>query len=355
MSTHTIQHKANGRTVTVSIHVDDEDSRDPGAEAVQSLAADLPVDPDWNSREGYQRHFLGKDANGNLFDVPLPRLSEHLEKDSVVVPKRYRARDGDPYVLPYHHFSVAFNKRRRTAWFSAANIDGDHPIKVVRKNDRWRIDDRIDDPENPIYQMGEELYAKARTDRGHLTRFLDVAWGESDGEAISAVADTFHFTNCTLQLDEFNQGRGRWQGLERFLLEEKARRENRRMCVFTGPVFSAHDPSYRNEFMSYSTKLPLCFWKVCAIERHDGEVAAAGFILGQPDVTELPGVEAEFDIVAAQISIRRLAQLTRLDFGVLTGKDFFDSGEDPLTLDQVPNPGGAFRVRRLRTIADAVI
>jgi len=88
--------------------------------------------------------------------------------------------------------------------------------------------------------MGEELYAAAHTDRGHLTRFKDLSWGLSKDEAVVATNDSFHFTNCALQLDGFNEGKERWQGLEQFLLEQLG-----------------SDPSYRNPAMSYTARIPL--------------------------------------------------------------------------------------------------
>ncbi len=296
------------------------------AQASASELETTAIDPDWPGREGYDPDFLGE-------RIPLPGLSEALAKATVPVPKKYRGPHGDAHILAYHHYSLAFHATRRQAWFSAANVDGDRRFAFKRGKDRWFIDPRIDDPAAPKYQMGEELYAEDDTDRGHLTRYLDVAWGDDEAEAVAATNDTFHFTNCSLQLSNFNQGKDRWQGIERFLLEEKARKEKRRMVVMTGPVFKRSDPVYRNRHMSYAIRVPLRFWKVCALERPDGTLACTGFVLGQPDIANLPGFEERFDVSATQVAIADLETMTGLDFGVIKGHDHFAANGQSGTLE----------------------
>jgi endonuclease G, mitochondrial len=304
------------------------------------------IDPDWSSREGYDANFLGT-------RIDLPKLNKEQQEYTFVVPPQYRKREKEKFVLNYHHYSVAFNRKRRLAWYSAANVDGDRRHKFERGKDKWFLDPRIDDPSDPKVQMGEELYAGADTDRGHLTRYLDVAWGDSKADAIAATNDTFHFTNCALQLSGFNQGKDRWQGLEQFLLEQKARKEQRRMVVITGPIFKRNDPRYRNQHMSFSTRLPLSFWKVCALVREDGSLAATGFVLGQPEALDLPDVEEKFEVTAAQVSIAHLGKLTQLDFGVLGAHDHFaESGESTL---EVEHDGAPHRVRILEDLEDIII
>jgi endonuclease G len=314
-----------------------------GAVATEALR----VDPDWSTRKGYLPNFLGQ-------RVPLPTLSEEMRKATVIVPKKYRL-DGDPHVLPYHHFSLAMNESRRFAWYSAAMIDGDRRPKLPeRKDDKWAIDSRIDDVDHPAVQCGEELYATQKTDRGHLTRYLDVAWGDDRAEALNALADTFHFTNCCLQLSEFNQGKDRWQGIERYLLENKARKEKRRIAVITGPLFGPHDPNYRNTFMKYSVRIPLAFWKVCAIIRQNGTLSATAFILSQKDVAELPGFEAAFDVTAVQVTIADLEERSGLRFPELRDNDHFAGGGVAGTLE-VDRPGGKRPILPLRSYEDIVV
>jgi endonuclease G len=304
------------------------------------------IDPDWAGRKGYDPHFLG-------VEVPLPVLSAAMRAKTVEVPPQFR-KGSDKYTLHYHHYSLAMHKTRRFAWYSAAIIDGDHRFTLPDRDDKWFIDQRIDPTVPPKFQCGEELYATASTDRGHLTRYLDVAWGATRAEAITATNDTFHFTNCCLQLSGFNQGKSRWQGLEIYLLENKARKEKRRMAVMTGPVLGKHDPVYRNPHMSYSIPVPLAFWKVCALERADGTLSVTGFVLGQQDITTLPGFEEKFDVTAAQVTLADLEHRTGLGFGGLKPHDHFAAGGAPGTLE-VDRPEGRQKIRPLSAFEDIVV
>ena len=277
------------------------------------------IDPDWSGRKGFDTEFLGS-------SIALPQLSPGMRKVTAKVQKRFQ-RAGDESVLDYHHFSVVMNAKRRFAWYSAANLDGGKRQSIpTRTSDRWFLDKRLEPAAGPSIQCGEELYAAALTDRGHLTRYLDVAWGDTPEEAVNASNDSFHFTNCCLQLSGFNQLPSRWQGLEQFLLEKKAAKEKRRMVVFTGPLFAATDPRYSLPGMGYAVKIPLRFWKVCALQRADGSIAATAFVLGQQDVTALPGFEAAFDVVASQTTLAVVESLTGLDFGALKASDHLAAG-----------------------------
>ena len=65
-------------------------------------------------------------------------------------------------------------------------------------------------------RLSTENALRRALDRGHLVRRLDPAWGESKALAKIANDDTFHFTNCTPQHENFNQSRlaGLWGQLE---------------------------------------------------------------------------------------------------------------------------------------------
>lgn len=287
----------------------------------EELGREITIDQDWSNRKGYDPNFLG-------IKVHLPTLSQSMKNNSVPVPPQFQ-KNNQKYILNYHHYSVAMNKKRRCAWFSAGMIDGDNFQDFKRGKDKWFLDPRIETK----FQMGEELYAAANTDRGHLTRFKDLSWGASMDEAVNATNDSFHFTNCTLQLDGFNEGKDRWQGLELFLLEKHARQDERKMIVFTGPVLKTTDPKYKNSFMDYTALIPVAFWKVCCLRRQNGSLAATGFTLGQEDITELPGFEEKFDVTTAQVTLVDLEGLTGLKFGSLTQHDHFAEGGAPGTLE----------------------
>lgn len=312
----------------------------------------LKVDPDWSDREGYDPEFLGWDEA-----IPLPQLSAEQQQDSVDVPEPYRREKDETFVLNYHHYSLAMCKSRKMAWYSAANVDGDHRPKLPKRSgDKWNIDPRIeDDPEHPVNQLGEELYAADNTDRGHLTRYLDLAWGDSADEALAAMADTFHFTNCTLQLSNFNQSKDRWQGLEQYLLEQHARKEQRKIVVITGPLLRVGDPWYRNPAMSMRVRIPVAFWKVCVIVRQDGTLAATAFVMDQNDITELPGFEERFDVMAVQRTVAELEQETGFDFGFLRDHDPMAQGGAPGTLEIQRERFGRVRRKPILHPSDIVI
>src|SRR5262249_9531977 len=161
--------------------------------------------------------------------VPLPVTPPEWLADAAV---NRLATGDDRHELPYHHFSVVLNKRRRLAFYTAVNIDGRSSRGLKRRRDKGFYDPRAGRDE----QVGNELYASNPSDRGHLSRRLDPAWGRTDGLAKVANDDTFHWTNCSPQHEDFNQGKNLWAGLEDYLLD-KARAEDRRLTVFTGPVF----------------------------------------------------------------------------------------------------------------------
>jgi endonuclease G, mitochondrial len=302
------------------------------------------IDPDYSNRPGYVPSFL------ETIDVPLPRVSKAMEQDTARV-RSDAQKNGDPFELAYYHYSVYMNKRRRTAWFSAANVDGDHrPDIGKRRGDRWYTDPRILRSE----QIGQEAFEPG-IDRGHLTRRQDTAWGSDVASATLANNDTFHFTNCSLQASPFNQGKDRWQGLEQFLLEQHAKKERRRLVVITGPLFAANDPVYKNDRMNYSVRCPLQFWKICVLIRRDGTPAATGFVLGQEDIQNLPGFEEAFDVAATQIRVADLEERTGLDFGDIKKFDHFAASGVPGTLELPSIEGVVRRAKIVRSGSDIVV
>lgn len=328
--------------VTVPAKTSELPKTDTVAVVEDVMVEKLVVDPDWSTREGYDEDFLD-------IRVPLPTLSDEMKTNSVEVPAQFRI-NGDKHVLAYHHYSLVMNRKRRFAWYSAANIDGKKRPKLPKRSgDKWNIDQRIDSPDAPQFQYGEKLYSADKTDRGHLTRYLDVAWGTKD-EALKALADTFHFTNCCLQLSNFNQTTARWQGIEQFLLERKAKKDKMRISVITGPIFNASDPKYKNNSMDAPVRIPLEFWKVCALVREDGTLPATAFILSQDDITSLPGFEAFIDVTEVQTTIHDVEKRTGLKFPVLRDNDHLASGGALGTLELAGE-----KVIPLRSYEDIVV
>src|SRR5262249_54561138 len=100
------------------------------------------IDPDWKSRPGYDPSFLGTDKT-----VPLPVLTDDQLKGTAQLSPEFRGKNGRyaKYELRYWNYSVLMNQKYRTAWFSAANVDGDERYsQPPRSGDRWFTDPRID-------------------------------------------------------------------------------------------------------------------------------------------------------------------------------------------------------------------
>jgi endonuclease G len=191
--------------------------------------------------------------------------------------------------LPYTHFTVLLDPARRLAISTGVNIDGGQLVTVDRGND-WHLDSRI-----PLYeQTGEGVYARNDLDRGHLVRRQDPVWGDKP-TARQANNDTFAYTNAAPQAGAFNQSKQLWLGLEDHVLTY-ARTNGNRISVFTAPVLSAQDPTYRG------VKIPQSFWKIAAwTTTTKGATAlhAAGFVLDQSPQLE----DIDLDTVRAQARI----------------------------------------------------
>ncbi len=102
------------------------------------------------------------------------------------------------------------------------------------------------DPRIPAdAQVGNDLYADNRLDRGHLARRADLTWGSED-EAWQANRDSFRYTNVTPQMDDFNQSsrQGLWGRLEDALYED-VEIDDLKASVMAGPVFGHDDQVYR--------------------------------------------------------------------------------------------------------------
>lgn len=287
-------------------------TRTASASAAPAAAEKIEIDPDYAARRGYDPAFLGAGT-----PVPLPQLPEALRSRTAVNP---HARAGeDQHVLPYHHFSVVLDTERRLARCVAVNVDGAKAVRLKRERDRWTLDPRVPAEQ----QAGEAVYADNPLDRGHLVRRLDPAWGTA-AEAKLANDDTFHFTNCTPQHEDFNQRKTTWAGLEDYILENADNRDLR-VSVLTGPVLAEDDDEYRG------VKLPRQFWKVVAMVKGSGSLSATAYLLSQEQLLREDGFEAlaappaeEFSYGAYrtfQVPIAQVEALTGLSFGALGDAD----------------------------------
>lgn len=266
----------------------------------------IEINTDYSDREGYDPAFLG----GGIHRVALPKMTAAMIRDAAV---NLEPLEGAlPCELQYHHYSVIMNAKRRMAFFTAVNIDATLEKNLgKRENDRWIFDKRVD----ANLQIGNKWYGRP-FDRGHLVRRLDPAWGRTAALAKTANDDTFHFTNCSPQHSGFNQGKNLWQGLENHLLDT-ANDEERRLTVFTGPIFEKGDPEYEG------VQIPKRYWKVAAWVRPDNSMGAAGFIVSQEELLASIGLESTAEEVARtyQVRIREIESATNLNFGKLSSFD----------------------------------
>jgi endonuclease G len=199
-------------------------------------------------------------------------------------------------VLRYTHFSLALHRERRFALWVAWNIDGGSMRKLSRKGIKFVLDSRVPDG----FQVGDELYAGNRLDRGHLARRADLLWGGL-AEARRANVDSFFFTNITPQMDDFNQSGqgGIWGRLEDAVFED-TEVESLKVSAMAGPVFHSDDRTFRD------VRIPREFWKVLAFVE-DGRLKAKGFLLTQ-NLDELEALELDefrvFQVALTEIESR---------------------------------------------------
>ena len=176
--------------------------------------------------QGYDEKFISNQT------VPLPKLSQEQSNDLV------SDNDGNK-VIKYINYSLQQSASHKFPFYTATNIDGIQFKKVPRK-DNWRKDTRL----SKEFQMGKELYSASKSgfDKGHMTKREDVQWGETPGIALNAANSTFFYTNAVPQHKDLN--RDIWRSLEDYILHTETKRNELRICVFTGPVLSSSNPYF---------------------------------------------------------------------------------------------------------------
>ena len=277
----------------------------------------------YTDRDGYNPDFLP-------VRVPLPGLSEAERRFGPAAP----LLDSSGTLLTYRHFSLVMSRERRLAFFTAVNIDGSLLFDFPRSRDVWHFDPRLD----TAYQVADPFYSnepgpKGFFDRGHLVRRRDPIWGT--GVTLKqANDDTFHWTNCSPQYYEFNQGETLWQGLENFILSS-AEVGDLKVSVLTGPVFDDADPVHRE------VNIPQQFWKVVAVCDAADRLHSSAYTVSQaPFVEVIPFAVPDEGLPVGpyrtfQLSLKGLETLTGLDFGdTLRQADAF-AGQRPQSLTRL--------------------
>jgi endonuclease G len=281
----------------------------------------------WKDNDlGYDGNFLSQAISLN--DICAPARSKHLTAPLL-------NRRGDE--LTYKHFSVIMHKERKFALLTAVNIDGIKLIHPDTRKDTWRQDIRIDKK----YQPDDEFYVKRKKEenvyfsRGHLVRLLDPCWGKSLADSRRGQEDTFHFTNAAPQVQKYNDFD--WGNLEDYLLD-KAQGSEKKLTVFTGPVYLPNDPLYGQERKGGPWQIPLSFWKIAVLQKSATKIAAAAFIVGQIEYVQAlyeakvfsglkPYTVDEMRSRKIQTTIAAVEEQTGLDFSVLRPFDAHGSLE----------------------------
>lgn len=256
-----------------------------------------PIDPVYSNRRGYSKFFLGRKDE---VVVELPKVDDESVL-SYLEPGRFE--------LEYEHFSIFLHRHRRLALFCASNLDGrphkrapEAGYKYTRRalgglgehdTEAWKVDPRVP----AWHQLPDKFYIRDRKafDRGHLVRRDDVTWGSSYDQVEKANADTFHVTNCSPQVGNFNQSRlrGIWGKLENTILKQ-AEKKDERYSVFCGPVFYDDDPWFEgvDDNGTVRVQIPQEYWKV-VVWREGDSLKSAAYVLEQ-DLSPVDfGIEQE--------------------------------------------------------------
>ena len=269
-------------------------------ESITEAMREPDHDTDYSTRKGYDPDFLN-DPSQKLpkIGVPMPKAAS-----SKMLAK---TRDGET-VLHYQNFSLSMHAERRLALFTACNVTKAPELKKpepgrdytrrglsglgANDQERWFIDPRLDEK----LQLPDIFFTNDRKafDKGHIVRRDDVAWGRSYDELKRANGDSYHVTNCSPQVGDFNRsadGKDNWGDLENHVLSEAA---NERLCVFAGPVLRPDDTVFvgaGGQGAKLLAKIPERYWKVI-VSRVDEGLAAYGFVLEQ----DLADVDFEFQV-----------------------------------------------------------
>lgn len=266
----------------------------------------------YQDRRGYDPAFI--DAHRSIHLPGLGKWSgDAAELTSGLKPGADRTE------LKYTHFSVKISKSRRLPLYSAVNIDGSHSDRDTERTDVWRYDPRIDQK----YQIMREVYGNDRDgffSRGHMTRREDPNWGD-EATTKAADSDTFHVTNAAPQRQSFNAGM--WLDLENYVLSNTDR-ENMRVTVITGSVFSEDDPEY------FGVKVPVAFWKILTfVNGNTKQLTSIGYKRSQasslPTKTRSRFVFGDFE--DTQVPITGIADDTGLDLSAFVPLDVMNKAD----------------------------
>lgn len=293
--------------------------------------ADKEQAVDFKLCRGYLPDFLG-------VEVPLPQPKKSIQKQI--------AKLSDKSIeLKYFHYSVIFNAVRKMPLISAVNVEGDADKRLdnSKRSDDWLRDKRIDIES----QLTDKFYSKSGFDKGHMGRFEDANWDDTEEKALRNGIYTCFYTNACPQVPGINrQGDNLWGKLEKAILEKGVKNQSgkqARMSVFNGPIFDETKDRVR-----LGVTVPMQFYKIVLWLNDANKLRATGFKLSQEtlvtddqfDESVQLGEEAiDIDKLVSykkyQCSIKKLGALTKIDFSHIEKYDTYKStgGDDETALN----------------------
>lgn len=272
---------------------------------------------DFSKCKGYDTNFLG-------VNVPMPQPTEEIKSQIALLKDKTNE-------LKYFKHSVIFNAVTRMPLISAVNVEGDATKRLdkSKRKDNWLRDKRIDID----VQLTDKIYALSNFDKGHMSRFEDANWDDTEADALRNGIHTCFYTNACPQVPTLNRT-GFWGKLEKAILEggiEKQEGKEARMTVFNGAIFNdATDKIFRG------VRIPMEFFKIILWLDDAGKLKATAFklsqefLLGEVNFNESMSIDEEaLDIdknikfKSFQCSIKSLSKLTKIDFKNLEQFDTF--------------------------------
>ena len=311
----------------------------------------LKFDENYKTRNqrGYKTAFL------NGWDVPMPELDTGQHEAAL------QTDGGDPWIIPYYHYSLVMNRDRRLVIWAACNVDYSKAARKHTKSrkeyggENWRLDPRVALEAPGLQIENADFYAPAgKIDRGHIVRREDSAWGSTAKEAEFGNSDTYHWTNCTPQSEAFNQSgkSGIWGKFEEHI-QNQVKAVGNKMSVFAGPVLNPDDPEHGYEDGA-TILVPMEFWKiVVCVAEEDGETKryAYGFVFDQTEPVERLGFEK------MNMDDYEIYQMPITDIAAKTGIVF----DDAIIQADVLKEGGAnesirgFKGKRIRSLESILL
>lgn len=243
------------------------------------------------------------------FTLPLPTLGTRTSQTAF--------NAGTP--IEHTRFSLVFDQVRNFAIYTAHNIDGAsilHP--GIRRRNNFRLDPAV--PRH-IQVDNDRGYHRNPWDRGHLVRRRSLHWQDRD-EAAQADSESFYWTNIVPQHENLHDTA--WGQIEDWILK-LADDNDKRACIFTGPVLTLDDPEYQNKRNELPIRIPAGFWKITVI-KCNGDCLAAAFLVWQRDYDRPEPLD--FDPILEQVRVTTIEYLTGIRFETLRDADPLRFGAD---------------------------